>query len=36
VAGAVRELRDPFKDDLAVRHEVRDLQHRVGALETRE
>ena len=36
VAGAVRELRDLFKDDLAVRHEVRDLQHRVGALETHE
>jgi hypothetical protein len=35
VAGAVRELRDLFSDDLSVRHEVRDLQHRVGVLETR-
>ena len=35
VAGAVREIRDLLKDDLSMRREVRDLQQRVGALETR-
>jgi hypothetical protein len=35
VAGAVRELRDLFKDDLSVRRDVREHKDRVVALETR-
>jgi hypothetical protein len=35
VAGAVREVRDLLRDDLAVRHRIDDHERRIAALETR-